>query len=107
MPVSAPPRARLSRNLSILIPVLLLVATAAVCSAAAIRGVVTDPSGAKVPGANVALLSSGKVVAAAVSTADGSFQILTGTTGRFFLVVSATSFARWKRRLLRRRARQY
>lgn len=38
------------------------------------------------------LVSNGKVVAAAVSTADGSFQILTGVNGRFFLVVSAKSF---------------
>jgi iron complex outermembrane receptor protein/vitamin B12 transporter len=54
--------------------------------------VVTDTSGAKVTGANVVLVSNGKVVAAAVSTADGSFQILTGVNGRFFLVVSAKSF---------------
>ena len=60
--------------------------------AASIRGVVTDTSGAKVTGANVSLVSKGKVVAAAVSTADGSFQILTGGSGRFFLVVSAKSF---------------
>ena len=38
------------------------------------------------------LVSNGKVVASAVSTADGSFQILTGSEGRFFLVVSAKSF---------------
>ncbi len=38
------------------------------------------------------LVSNGKVVASAVSTADGSFQILTGGDGRFFLVVSAKSF---------------
>jgi iron complex outermembrane receptor protein/vitamin B12 transporter len=60
--------------------------------ASTIRGVVTDPSGAKVTGANVVLLSNGKVVSAAVSTADGSFQIQTGAAGRFFLVVSAKSF---------------
>jgi iron complex outermembrane receptor protein/vitamin B12 transporter len=70
----------------------LLVAFAALCPAASIRGVVTDASGTKVTGANVALLSNGKLVASAVSTADGSFQILTGTTGRFFLVVSAKNF---------------
>jgi hypothetical protein len=35
----------------------------AVCQAASIRGVVTDASGAKVTGANVVLLSNGKVVA--------------------------------------------
>jgi hypothetical protein len=45
------------------------------CPAASIRGVVTDASGAKVTGANVILISNGKVVASAVSTADGSFQI--------------------------------
>jgi iron complex outermembrane receptor protein/vitamin B12 transporter len=64
----------------------------ALCPAASIRGVVTDASGAKVTGATVTLLSNGKPVATAVSTADGSFQILTGSTGRFFLVVSGKSF---------------
>ncbi len=92
MPVSARTRARLSRGLPSLFIVLLLAASAVLCPAAAVRGVVTDPSGAKVPGANVALLSNGKVVATAISMGDGSFQILTGTTGRFFLVVSAKSF---------------
>ena len=62
------------------------------CLAASIRGVVTDASGSKVTGAKVVLLSNGKVIATAVSTADGSFQITTGTTGRFFLVVSAKTF---------------
>ena len=72
--------------------VILVAACAALCQAASIRGVVTDASGAKVTGATVTLLSNGKAVATAVSTADGSFQILTGTTGRFFLVVTAKSF---------------
>ena len=40
----------------------------------------------------MSLVSNGKVIASAVSTADGSFQILTGAAGRFFLVVSAKSF---------------
>ncbi|MGO8759930.1 MAG: TonB-dependent receptor plug domain-containing protein [Terracidiphilus sp.] len=60
--------------------------------AASIRGIVTDATGAKVTGASVSLVSNGNVIASAVSTADGSFQILTGATGRFFLVVSAKSF---------------
>ena len=63
-----------------------------VVHAASIRGVVTDASGAKVTGATVGLLSHGKVVASAVSAADGSYEILTGITGRFYLVVSAKSF---------------
>ena len=63
-----------------------------VSHAASIRGVVTDASGAKVTGASVSLVSNGKVVASAVSSSDGSFQLTTGTAGRFFLVVTAKSF---------------
>jgi iron complex outermembrane receptor protein/vitamin B12 transporter len=70
----------------------LLVTAAAHCLAASIRGVVTDATGAKVTGANVVLLSGGKAVGVAVSTADGSFQMITGVEGRFFLMVSAKSF---------------
>jgi len=92
MPVSASLRARLRRALPNLFLAILFAALAAPCPAASIRGVVTDATGAKVTGANVNLLSNGKVVATAVSTADGSFQILTGIEGRFFLVVSAKSF---------------
>ena len=36
--------------------------------------------------------AAAKSLSTAVSTADGSFQILTGASGRFFLVVSAKSF---------------
>lgn len=64
----------------------------ALCPAASIRGVVTDATGAKVTGAAISLVSSGQVIASAASTADGSFQITTGSAGRFFLVVSAKSF---------------
>jgi iron complex outermembrane receptor protein/vitamin B12 transporter len=60
--------------------------------AASIRGVVTDGTGAKVTGASVSLVSNGMVVASAVSSSDGSFQLTTGTAGRFFLVVTAKSF---------------
>jgi iron complex outermembrane receptor protein/vitamin B12 transporter len=82
----------LTRALPRAFVLLLLTASASLCPAASIRGVVTDASGAKVTGANVVLLSGGKAVGAAVSTADGSFQIITGVEGRFFLVVSAKSF---------------
>ena len=71
---------------------LFLLSSFAVCRAASIRGVVTDASGAKVSGATVGLISDGKVVSSAVSTSDGSFQITTGSAGRFFLLVSAQSF---------------
>jgi iron complex outermembrane receptor protein/vitamin B12 transporter len=85
-------RAQLTHALPRAIALLLLAACAAVCPAASIRGVVTDASGAKVTGATVVLINGGKAVGSAASTADGSFQILTGIQGRFFLVVSAKSF---------------
>ena len=81
-----------ARVFRFIIAILLLVSSAKLCSAASIRGVVTDASGAKVTGATVALFNNGKAIASVVSTADGSFEILTGVTGRFFLVVSAKSF---------------
>jgi iron complex outermembrane receptor protein/vitamin B12 transporter len=65
---------------------------ASVSHAASIRGVVTDATGAKVTGASVSLVSNGKVVASAVSSSDGSFQLTTGAAGRFFVVVTAMSF---------------
>ncbi len=60
--------------------------------AASIHGVVTDASGAKVSGARIVLIHRGAVVGSAVSGPDGSFQIMTGIEGRFFLVVSAPTF---------------
>jgi iron complex outermembrane receptor protein/vitamin B12 transporter len=97
MPVSEPKLSRCFYNsfmrvLPRVLTLLLLAAFAAACSAASIRGVVTDASGAKVVGANVVLISSGKAVGATVSTADGSFQILAGVAGRFFLVVNSSGF---------------
>ena len=71
---------------------LLLAGAVAVSPAASIRGVITDISGAKVTGATVVLISGGKAVGSDISKADGSFQILSGTEGRFFLVVSAKTF---------------
>ena len=70
----------------------LLLLAGANARAASIRGSVTDATGAKVTGATVSLFSNGQVVASAVSTADVSFEILTGANGRYFLVVSAKSF---------------
>jgi len=97
MPVSEPMLSRcfynsFMRALPRVLTLLLLAAGAAACPAASIRGVVTDATGAKVAGANVVLISGGKAVGATVSSADGSFQILTGVEGRFFLVVNSSGF---------------
>ncbi len=71
---------------------MLLLFTPLVSQAAAIHGVVTDASGAKVAGATVALIGKTGVVNSAVSGPDGSFQLITGVQGRFYLLVSAPSF---------------
>ncbi len=80
------------RTLPRVLALFLLVCTASVCPAASIRGVVTDTSGAKVVGAQVVLISGGQNAGSAVTAADGSFQILTGVEGHFFLAVSSASF---------------
>jgi vitamin B12 transporter len=71
---------------------ILILCSAVFLNAAAIRGTVTDASGARVTGATVQLVLNGSVVGTAVSGADGSFQILTGLRGRFYLVVAANRF---------------
>ncbi len=91
MPVNSLPSRRPSRRLArILLLVALLAATKA--RSASIRGMVADATGARVIGATVALVQNGKVVASAVSMGDGSYEILTGNSGRFFLLVSAPTF---------------
>ncbi len=90
----SPARVRIhifSNRFQLFLLLLLLIGSSA-ANAASVRGFVTDASGAKITGATVALLSRGHVMGAAVSGADGSFQILTGGSGRFYLVVSARSF---------------
>ena len=84
-----------SRRFSLrVVPALLLAAliSAAHARAASVRGVVTDASGARVAGASVVLIQNGKVVTTALSGADGSYELLTGAGGRFFLLASAPTF---------------
>jgi vitamin B12 transporter len=69
-----------------------LTLTPTILSAASVRGIVTDITGARVTGATVSLISNGTVVGTGVSSADGSFQVTSGSAGRFFLVVSANNF---------------
>jgi vitamin B12 transporter len=92
MPVSAAFRDRFHRAFPGILAALLISAVSLSSRAASIRGVVTDTTGAKITGATVMLISNGQQIATAVSTADGSFEILTGVGGRFYLLVSATSF---------------
>jgi vitamin B12 transporter len=83
---------RLFRAWPALLSALLFLFAATAAHAASIRGVVTDTTGAHISGATVSIVSGGKVVASTVASTDGSFQILTGNTGRMFLIISAKSF---------------
>ena len=73
---------------------LAFLAAGSLCShAVIIRGNVTDPLGAAVPGARVQLIQGRQVVALGVSGADGSYEIRSAASGRFLLLSSAPSFA--------------
>ena len=60
--------------------------------AASIHGTVTDASGARITGAKVVLFNKQTVATTAVSKADGSFELTTGNSGRYFLLISAPGF---------------
>jgi iron complex outermembrane receptor protein/vitamin B12 transporter len=96
MPVSAlrrgHPACPLTRIFLEIVAVILLASSGLDAHAASIRGVVTDATGARITGATVILIHNGQQAGSAVSTSDGSFEILTGISGRFFLVVSARGF---------------
>lgn len=71
---------------------LFLLSLALPLEAASVRGLVKDQTGAHVTGARVSLFYQGKIVASTVSLADGSFQLLTGKSGRMFLLITASGF---------------
>jgi vitamin B12 transporter len=70
----------------------LLLLFASFAHAGVIRGTVTDTTGATVQGATIVLKNGASFVGATVSTADGSFQFVTGQAGRFSLTITAASF---------------
>ena len=69
-----------------------LLLSAITLHAGVIRGTVTDTSGATVTGATIVLMNGSKYVGKTVSTADGSYQFVTGQSGRFSLTITAQSF---------------
>jgi len=71
---------------------LFLLTITAAAHAVVVRGRVTTPLGAAVPGARVQLVEGGQVVAASVAGPDGTFEIRTGDGGRFTLLTSAGGF---------------
>jgi vitamin B12 transporter len=60
--------------------------------AAIVHGTVTDPLGAPIARATVALLQNGKIVTSVVTQSDGTYHLTTSAAGHFYVVVSAGSF---------------
>jgi iron complex outermembrane receptor protein/vitamin B12 transporter len=60
--------------------------------AGVIQGTITDTTGATVTGATVVLMNGNKFVGKTVSTADGSYQLITGQSGRFSITAVAQNF---------------
>lgn len=80
---------RLCRHLS-LISVLLLAALP--LSAVVVNGRVTDSLGRPIANANISLVQNGKVIVAAKTLNDGSFQLTSSATGRFYVLAGGESF---------------
>ena len=60
--------------------------------AAIVHGVVTDPLGLPVIHASVVLVQNGQVLALALTRTDGTYQISSSASGRFYVLISATHF---------------
>jgi iron complex outermembrane receptor protein/vitamin B12 transporter len=60
--------------------------------AAEVHGRVTDPLGAPVSGAQLALIAGGKIVGTTLSAADGSYSLRTGQSGHFYVVIVSQTF---------------
>ena len=94
---SAPGRNRWFKAAAIVAPVALLAASLAPAqSGAGVRGVVLDPSGARVPRARVILLDDSRVVATKLTNGAGEFEI-NADPGSYGLAVSAAGFALFSR----------
>jgi vitamin B12 transporter len=60
--------------------------------AAIVHGTVTDPLGLPVIHANVVLVQNGQVLALALTRNDGTYQISSSASGRFYVLISASNF---------------
>lgn len=78
-------------RLRALVPAILLL-IAAPLYAVVVHGTVTDPLGQPVSGAIAALVQGGKVVASGRTGSDGSYQVTSSSSGRFYVLVSGHSF---------------
>jgi vitamin B12 transporter len=90
MSISLRPRSR--SLVSLCLPIFALLIGAIPVHAVLVHGVVTDPRGAPVANATVALIQNGHAVGSAHTGPDGTYQVSSGSAGRFFVLVSGQSF---------------
>ena len=60
--------------------------------AAIVHGTVTNPLGIAVVHASVVLVQNGQILAVALTRADGTYQITSSASGRFYVLTSASNF---------------
>ena len=60
--------------------------------AAIVHGTVTDPLGLPVIHANVVLVQNGQILAVALTRIDGTYQISSSASGRFYVLISASNY---------------
>ena len=75
-----------------LIPICLLILFCRTSQAAIIRGTVTNSLGIPIVHANVLLLQNGQILALGVTRSDGTYQISSSASGRFYVLTSAGNF---------------
>jgi iron complex outermembrane receptor protein/vitamin B12 transporter len=84
---------RRSRRLrAVILPAILLVSFSIPLHAITVHGTVTDPLGAVIPDAVVALVHDGKVVKTTKTRADGSYELVSPLSGRFYVLAGGHSF---------------
>jgi len=75
-----------------LLAAFVLLVSSAALHAVSVSGTVTDPLGYPIANAVVALVQNGKVIEATRTGADGGFTLVSGHSGRFYVLASGRSF---------------
>jgi vitamin B12 transporter len=86
-------RSAAQTSLRTLVTLALLLLAPIASHAVIVRGTVTDPLGAAIPGARVQLIQGQTNAGFAIAGPDGSFEIRSTASGRFVLLTSAPTFA--------------
>lgn len=83
---------RLCRLMAVFLSAGFLFAFSIPLQAVTVHGTVSDPLGAVIPDAIVALVHDGKVVQTTKTRADGSYELVSPLSGRFYVLAGGHSF---------------